>query len=75
MLRHKGVAILGIFIKTVATLSELALPLILEHIIDNVAPTGNLNMMIFWGAAMILISVAAFILNINANRLASLVAR
>ena len=32
-------------------------------------------MMILWGIAMILISVAAFLLHINANRLASLVAR
>ena len=75
MMMHKGVALFGIFLKTIATLAELALPMILEHIIDKVAPTGNLTMMIVWGAAMILISVGAFILHINANRLASLVAR
>lgn len=75
MLMHKKVALWGITLKTIATLAELALPLILEHIIDNVAPTGSLTMMILWGIAMILISVAAFLLHINANRLASLVAR
>jgi len=75
MLRNKNIAFVGIFLKTVATLAELALPMILEHIIDKVAPTGNLTMMILWGAAMIVISVGAFLLHINANRLASLVAK
>lgn len=74
-MERKGIAIIGIILKTIATLSELALPMILEHIIDVVAPTGNLLHMIIWGVAMILISVAAFLLHINANRLASLVAR
>lgn len=75
MVKHKNVVFFGVVLKIIGTLAELALPIILEHIIDTVAPTGRLSMMIVWGVAMILISVAAFLFNINANRLASLVAR
>lgn len=75
VLEHKKTAFFGILLKTIGTLSELALPLILEHIIDDVAPTGDLKMMIIWGVAMIGISIAVFFIHINANRLASLVAK
>ena len=36
--RYKGAVALCMFIKLLATLSELMLPYILEHIIDSVAP-------------------------------------
>ena len=44
--------LLTIFIKLLGTMAELALPYILEHIIDNVVPTGRMPMVIAWGRAM-----------------------
>lgn len=49
MSRYKASVALCIFIKLIGTLSELLLPYILEHIIDGVAPLGDLRLALFWG--------------------------
>lgn len=59
------------FIKIIGTISEVVLPVILAHIIDDVVPTGNRNSVIIWGSIMIGLSVLAWILNVVANRMAS----
>ena len=41
--RYKGSVVLCVFIKLLATFSELLLPYVLEHIIDDVAPRGSLE--------------------------------
>lgn len=66
--RYKTAVAICIIIKLLGTLSELLLPYILEHIIDGVAPRGDLRLAVFWGLLMF---AAAFIcrqLNVAANR-------
>ena len=75
IMKNKWIAFLGVFLKTLATFAELTLPAILQLIVDDVAPKGDLNRILMWGVAMVVLSVLAFILNINGNRLASQVAR
>ena len=67
--------VLGFCIKVLATLSELVLPIILSHILKEVVVTQDIYQILFWGAMMILFSAAACVLNIIANRMATLVAR
>ncbi len=57
-------------IKTGATLSELLLPMILSHILEDVIEKG-IGDVIIWGVAMIVFSGLACIMNIIANRRAS----
>ncbi|MBQ5772154.1 MAG: ABC transporter ATP-binding protein [Clostridia bacterium] len=66
---------LGFCIKVLATLSELVLPIILSHILKEVVVTQDIYQILFWGAMMVLFSAAACVLNIIANRMATLVAR
>lgn len=74
---------IGLAIKVVGTLVELALPYILSIILDEAVPmaasTGDrqagIRAIIFWGGMMLLCTVSAIILNITANRMASSVAR
>lgn len=79
-LKPFGISLLiGFCIKVAGTVSELALPYILSHMLDVVvpehAPTGNLTPVFIWGGVMILCAVAALVLNIIANRMAARVAK
>jgi len=65
---------LGFAIKTVGTLIELMLPLILSHILENVIGS-SVKEIVLWGSAMIVCAGAGCILNITANRMASKVSR
>lgn len=65
----------GFLFKFSGTLVELFIPMILSYIIDDVVPTGNISLVYWWGAAMLLCAVMALINNIVANRMASAVAR
>ncbi len=71
--------LIGFCIKVSGTLAELALPYILSHMLDVVvpehAPTGDLTLVFVWGGVMILCAVAALVLNIIANRMAARVAK
>ncbi len=62
----KGVA-LAIFIKLLGTLMELAIPYILEHIIDDVVPTGSLKRVLIWGLLMFAAAILTRSINIKAN--------
>lgn len=66
--RYKGAVALCVFIKLLATFSELLLPYILEHIIDDVAPMGSLSLALFWGAVMFAAALVCRQLNVWANR-------
>ena len=66
---------LGLSIKFLGTIMDLALPYILSYILDDVAPTKNIRLIFIWGGVMILCSALAIIGNIIANRMASKVAR
>lgn len=64
----------GFAIKTLGTIIELMLPLILTHILENVIGS-SVKDIIFWGTAMIVCAGLGCILNITANRMASKVSR
>ncbi len=55
-------------IKCLGTLSELALPYILEHLIDEVAPTKEIRSALLWGGLMVLVALLTRLLNVAANR-------
>lgn len=67
--------ILGFFFKFTGTIVELALPMVLSFMIDDVVPTGNKSAIYLWGGFMLLCSVIALLGNITANRMAARVAR
>ena len=79
-LKPFGISLLiGFCIKVAGTVAELALPYILSYMLDKVvpehAPAGNLTPVFIWGGIMILCAVAALVLNIIANRMAARVAK
>ncbi len=67
--------ILGFLVKFTGTIVELALPMILSFMIDDIVPTGNKNLIYLWGGVMLLCTVVALVGNITANRMAARVAR
>ena len=67
--------LVGFAIKFVGTVMDLAIPWILSHIIDEVAPTGSRGTVWLWGGAMALCSALALLGNVIANRRASAVSR
>ena len=56
-------------IKLSATVVELLIPYVMEHLIDRVVPTRELGRAIFWGAVMIMLALCVRALNVTANRL------
>ena len=66
--KYRGVVLLAIFIKLIGTVTELLLPSILEHIIDDVVPSGQLSQVLLWGLGMFAAAVACRQLNVMANR-------
>jgi len=65
----------GFLIKITGTFADLGLPWVLSYILDNVVPLGEIRPVLYWGAFMLFLAVAARYCNIWANRKASLVAR
>ena len=66
--RYRKAVGLAVFIKLLATLFELTIPYIFEHIVDNVVPSGELFPVIVWGLAMFAAAVICRTLNVTANR-------
>ena len=66
--KYKYAVFIAILIKLIATLTELMLPYILEHIIDNVVPSGNLTMVLLWGSGMFVTAILCRFFNVRANR-------
>ena len=65
----------GFLIKIVGTFADLGLPWVLSYILDEVVPLSEIQSVLYWGAVMLFLAVAARFCNIWANRKASLVAR
>ncbi len=65
----------GLAIKTVGTVVELALPLILSYILGTVVLSGDVWQIVLYGGLMIFCAGAACLMNVIANRMASKVAR
>ena len=60
----------GMTIKLLGSFGELLLPYVLQHLIDDVVPTKNISLAVFWGLVMIGLAVLVRQLNIKANRTA-----
>ena len=72
----KGRMACGLTLKTVGSLAELFLPLIMAYMIDTVAPRPDSEgALLLWGVVMLAFAVVALAGNIVANRMASKVAR
>ena len=67
---YRSAVAAAILIKLFATMFELLLPYILEHIIDDVVPQGQMRAVIGWGALMFLAAFVCRMLNVLANRTA-----
>ncbi|MBR2407775.1 MAG: ABC transporter ATP-binding protein [Lachnospiraceae bacterium] len=65
----------GFLIKITGTFADLGLPWVLSYILDEVVPLGKIRPVLYWGAVMLFLALAARYCNIWANRKASLVAR
>ena len=68
MKKYKWPILLGMGLKLLSTLCELSLPRILEHLLDEVAPRGELSQVFLWGLLMILAAVCTWQINMAANR-------
>lgn len=68
MKKHWQLIALAILIKFLGSVSELSLPYILEYIIDEIVPTGNLARVLFWGAMMFATAIVFRTLNVIANK-------
>lgn len=66
--KYKKFVLFAIFLKLGGTTVELFLPTILEHIIDDVVPSKDLKLVIFWGIGMFLTAILCRELNVHANR-------
>ena len=73
--KYTAIIILTLFIKFLGTLGELSLPYILEHLIDEVAPTKSLQMSLAFGGLMVIMAVLTRLLNVAANRRGSKLAQ
>lgn len=65
----------GLLIKLSATFCELFIPMILGYIINKIVPKENIPLIFLWGVIMLGFAALAFVGNVTANRMASLVAR
>lgn len=65
--KYGAAVVLVVFIKLIGTMSELLLPYILEHIIDDVVPLRDLKQVIFWGLMMFAVAVFCRAFNVLAN--------
>ena len=71
MNRYKWAIFFGMFLKFSATLCELMLPRILEHLVDKVVPRGEIREVFLWGILMVVTAIVAWLFNINANALSN----
>ena len=67
---YKWLFIFGLLLKLVSTVLELLIPYVLEYIIDDVAPTGNLKAALILGAGMVALAVFTRMVSVWANRIA-----
>ena len=58
---------LAVGLKFLSTIFELFLPYILEYIIDDVVPKGNMTHVILWGLLMFAAAVCTWLSGISAN--------
>ena len=66
--RYGGSVVLVMAVKLFATMAELTLPYILEHLIDKIVPLGDMAQVVLWGLLMIAAAIVTRMLNVTANR-------
>ncbi len=72
---YRKLIAIALTIKLFGTLGELSLPYILEHLIDEVAPTRDVTLALLWGGLMIIMALLTRYLNMTANRRSSKIAQ
>ncbi|MBQ3697919.1 MAG: ABC transporter ATP-binding protein [Spirochaetales bacterium] len=68
MRKHIWAIVLVLFMKSLATVLELFLPYILEYMIDTVAPTKDVRMILLWGGIMLSVAIITRFISVGANR-------
>lgn len=68
--KYIKIMMVGMLIKITASMGELLIPYVLEHIIDNVVPRKQVGAVLIWAGMMILLTVLVRQFNITANRMA-----
>ncbi len=68
MRKHIKSIILVMLVKLAATGTELLLPYILEHMVDDIAPQKDVSQILIWGFIMIALAIIARFLSVGANR-------
>ena len=66
--KYRRLILLAVGLKFLASVFELLLPYIFEHIIDDVVPSEELGSVIFWGLSMFAAAVLCRTFNVMANR-------
>ena len=66
--RYKRLVALAVLLKLIASVFELLLPYIFEHIIDDVVPAKDLLQVVLWGLTMFGTAVLCRTFNVLANR-------
>ncbi len=67
--------VLVVAVKLLAALGELAIPYILEHMIDRVVPRGEFLPVVLWGLGMIVVAVIARQSNVYSNSTSVVISR
>ena len=74
--KYKLFILMVMAIKLGGTVTELMIPYVMEHVLDNVVPASeDLWPVILWGLVMIALTVIVRTLNVTANRLSVRVSR
>ena len=60
----------GVVLKLLSSVTELLVPYILEHMIDEVVPAGEKEAIWIWGGAMVFCALITWLGNIKANHTA-----
>lgn len=63
--------LVGLSIKSGATIMELFIPWLLAYVIDTIIPTKNIKAVVIFGVLMFISSILALFGNITANRMAA----
>ena len=61
---------ISFLMKALGALAILLLPYLLAYVIDSIVPMKDVQLIVIYGAIMIVVSVAGWIFDIMANRLA-----
>ena len=63
------------FVKFIGTITELLLPWMLSHILDEIVPLREMRLVYLWGVLMLAAAAAAFFGNVIANRMSINISR